>query len=96
MHYKLKELTQELDILFLCKFGSHLYGTATESSDTDIKGIFLPTKEQCFLNKIPKAITYNSKKDNSGKNTAEDIDIEVYSLHYYLELLKRISHNQYQ
>jgi len=85
----LKEFTKDLDIVFLCKFGSHLYGTATENSDTDIKGIFLPTKEQCFLNKIPRSLTYNSKSSNDEKNTSEDIDVELYSLHYYLELLKK-------
>lgn len=89
MQNKLKEITKDLNIIFICKFGSHLYGTATENSDVDIKGIFAPTKEQCFLNKIPKAITYSSKNDNSEKNISEDIDIEIYSLHYYLELLKK-------
>lgn len=80
---------EDLEIIFLCKFGSHLYGTSTKDSDEDYKGIFLPTEEQCFLGKIPKAITYNSKSDNAEKNTNEDIDIELYSLHYYLELLKK-------
>lgn len=78
-----------LYIIFLCQFGSHLYGTATENSDTDIKGIFLPSKEQCFLNRIPKSITYNSKSGTDNKNTSDDVDIELYSLHYYLELLKK-------
>lgn len=88
MYDKLKGLTKNLNIIFLCKFGSHLYGTATENSDVDIKGIFFPTKEQCFLNRIPKSVNYNSKSGNSDKNTSDDIDIEIYSLHYYLELLK--------
>ncbi len=86
---KIMELTKDLHILFLCRFGSHLYGTNTDQSDEDYKGIFLPTKEQCFLNKIPKSIVYNSKSSNADKNTSEDIDIELYSLHYYLELLKK-------
>jgi len=30
-------------------FGSHLYGTATEKSDRDFKGIFLPTAEEILF-----------------------------------------------
>ena len=66
-------------------FGSHLYGTANENSDKDFKGIFMPTKEQIFLGKIPKALNWNTKK-GEGKNTSEDIDTELYSLHYFLWL----------
>jgi hypothetical protein len=50
------------DIILQMKHGSHLYGTNTPLSDLDIKGIFLPTIEQIFLNNIPKHITKNSKK----------------------------------
>jgi len=66
-------------------FGSHLYGTNTELSDKDFKGIFMPTKEQIFLGKIPKS--YHQTTGNSlSKNTSEDIDYEIYSLHYFIEL----------
>jgi len=78
----------KLNIIFLTKFGSHLYGTDSESSDIDIKGVFLPTTEQCFLNEIPKSLSYSSGKDDS-KNSSDDIDIELYSLHYYLKLLQK-------
>lgn len=67
------------------KFGSHLYGLETENSDTDYKGIFLPSKEDCFLNKIPKSYS-KSSGNNFSKNTKEDIDYEIYSLQYFLAL----------
>ena len=67
------------------KFGSHLYGTNTKDSDTDYKGIFMPNREQIYLGKIPKCYSENTKI-GTGKNTSEDTDIEVYSLHYFLEL----------
>ncbi|MCK4576818.1 nucleotidyltransferase domain-containing protein [candidate division WOR-3 bacterium] len=67
------------------KFGSHLYGTNTKDSDTDYKGIFMPTKEQILLGRIPKCYSENTKV-GVGRNTSEDIDIETYSLHYFLEL----------
>lgn len=67
-------------------FGSHLYGTADESSDKDYKGIFLPSKEQIMLNRISKSITSHTKRDNNSKNTKDDIDTELYSLHYFIHL----------
>lgn len=75
-----------VDTIVKIVFGSHLYGTANENSDKDFKGIFMPTKEQIYLGKVPKALTFNTKKDNGEKNTNEDIDTELYSLHYFLHL----------
>ena len=67
-------------------FGSHLYGTNTSDSDMDFKGIFLPTKEQIFLGKIPKSYNNAKKKAEGEKNTADDVDVEMYSLHYFIKL----------
>ena len=67
------------------KFGSHLYGTNTPESDTDYKGIFMPSKEQIYLGRIPKCYSENTKV-GEGKNTSEDTDLEMYSLHYFLKL----------
>jgi hypothetical protein len=67
-------------------FGSHLYGTSTPDSDRDYKGIFLPSKEEIYLGKIPKSKQENSKKNNTAKNTSEDTDTEMYSLHYFLKM----------
>lgn len=67
-------------------FGSYLYGTNTPDSDLDYKGIFLPNKEQIFLGKIPRSFNLNTKKNSNQKNTSEDIDCEIYSLHYFIKL----------
>lgn len=67
-------------------FGSHLYGTATEKSDMDYKGVYLPSRYSLYLNRISKSLSRNTKTDNNGKNTANDIDSEFYSLHYFIEL----------
>jgi hypothetical protein len=66
-------------------FGSHLYGTSTPESDKDFKGVFLPTREQILLGKIPKSINESSNKTNI-KNTSKDVDLEMYSLHYFIHL----------
>ncbi len=83
----LKE-NKNLNIIFLCKFGSHLYGTNTEESDQDYKGVFLPTIGECILGNAPKSFSFKSNKEE-GKNSKEDTDIELYSLQYYLKLLQK-------
>ena len=75
----------ENSIIVRTIFGSHLYGTANNNSDMDFKGIFMPSKEQIYLGRIPKCLIQNTKKGNC-KNTNKDIDIELYSLHYFIHL----------
>lgn len=70
-------------------FGSHLYGTASPSSDKDFKGVYVPTLDQMRLGRFPKSINENTKLNSSEKNTSEDTDKEIYSLHYFLELAKK-------
>jgi len=67
-------------------FGSHLYGTSTLESDHDFKGVFLPSREQILLGKIPKSINESTKSGNVNKNTSNDVDFEIYSLHYFVHL----------
>jgi len=73
-------------ILYLTEFGSHLYGTNTEASDTYVKGIFLPSKESLLLGETCRHLTYNSEKGD-GKNSSEDVDLQLWSLHYFVHLL---------
>lgn len=67
-------------------FGSHLYGTASPNSDHDFKGVFMPSAEQVLLGRIPKSMSNNTKKDSSQKNSPDDVDTEMYSLHYFIHL----------
>jgi hypothetical protein len=75
-----------MNLLVKTIFGSHLYGTNTEESDMDYKGIFMPSKKEMFLGKIPKCISETTKSGNTSKNTAEDVDTDIYSLQYFVEL----------
>ena len=77
---------KDLNVIMKTKFGSHLYGTNTPDSDLDIKGIYMPTEEQIFLGRFGKSNTYNVKVSDGSKNTSEDMDIEMYSLHYFIKL----------
>jgi hypothetical protein len=70
-------------------FGSHLYGTATEKSDKDFKGVFLPSMNEMLLGRVPKTVSFNTKTDSEQKNTSADVDRELYSLQYFFELAKK-------
>ncbi len=76
-----------MDLIVKMMFGSHLYGTSTPDSDIDYKGVFLPTKEEVLLGRFPKSRGYSTGKENS-RNTREDVDVEIYSLHYFIKLAR--------
>lgn len=84
----IKTTQSENNLIVLMQFGSHLYGTNTETSDIDLKGIYMPSKRQIYLNNIPNSIKYDSIKNRNinHKNTKDDIDCELYSLHYFIKL----------
>lgn len=73
------------NIILRAVHGSVLYGTNTPESDSDYKGIYLPSKEECFLNQIQSNISSTTGKPNS-KNTKDDIDIEIFSLQQFIKL----------
>jgi predicted nucleotidyltransferase len=75
----------DLNLIVKMKFGAHMYGTATSKSDIDYRGVFLPSKAEVLLGRIPKRLTFSSG-DNVSKNTPQDIDVEIYSLHYFISL----------
>jgi predicted nucleotidyltransferase len=72
-------------ILFKCLGGSYLYGTNSESSDKDYKGVFLPHLRDLILGKAPKHYTSTTGSFNE-RNSSDDVDETYYSLQYFLEL----------
>jgi len=75
-----------MTILTRILFGSHLYGTSTENSDTDYKAIYMPSFQDLCFGRVKKNITTHTKSDIYSKNTAEDVDIETFSLQYFIQL----------
>ena len=75
-----------LNIIVKLRFGSYMYGTNTPDSDLDYKGVFLPNKRQILLGSIPKALNFDTKKNSNKKNTSDDIDCQIYSLHYFIKM----------
>lgn len=74
-----------MDLIVKMTFGAHLYGTATVASDLDYKGIFLPSREEILLGRIPKCRSFATGSD-LFKNLPGDIDEDVYSLNYFIKL----------
>lgn len=77
-----------MKIIFEAIAGSHLFGLNTPSSDKDYKGVFIPTKEDYFLQKAPKSIK-RTTGDNHSKNGANDVDTEYYSINKFFEMLEQ-------
>lgn len=70
--------------IFKTTYGSHLYGTNVETSDTDIKGVFLPTADELLDCQVPSSFTQNTNNNSKRKNTAEDTDLQYTSLHKFM------------
>lgn len=83
--YKIMEILEGRQTICIIIHGSKLYGLEHENSDTDIKGVFLPSKRDILLGDIPDVIKYTSGSDDS-KNSKDDIDIELYSIHHFFKL----------
>lgn len=74
-------------LMFLTVFGSGLYGTQSPGySDIDLRGIFLPSLQSLALNQAHKSLRY-STGSNECRNTCEDVDIDLWSVQYWLKLL---------
>jgi len=84
----LEQMLKEHNVILLTRFGSHLYGTNTPSSDVDYKGIYIPSLEDILINRVKKSINFDTNKSNE-KNSAEDVDCELYSIHHFLHLASK-------
>lgn len=72
-------------LIFRTLHGSHLYGTDSPNSDTDIKGVYIaPLKEVCLRQAKP-TICVNTKADRHAKNSHEDIDITHKEIHSFIK-----------
>jgi len=78
-------------VIYLTITGSKMYGLDTEKSDTDIKGIFIPSKRDLFLQKVDDVFSFNTQK--TMKNTSEDIDFTLFSIHHFLQRFQKSEAN---
>ena len=68
------------------QFGSHVYGTNLPTSDTDYKAIAIPSKKDIIMQRVFKTVNKSTGNEKT-KNTADDVDYEVFALHYFMKLL---------
>jgi predicted nucleotidyltransferase len=75
------------NLIFKCKVGSALYGTATETSDTDYSGVFVPPKEALFgLSPVDNIDMSIVSKGENGRNTKEAVDLQLHSVQKFARL----------
>jgi hypothetical protein len=82
-------------ILFETVFGSHLYGTNTLTSDHDFKGVYVPSPQEILRPRIPDVKTFNTGNTKT-KNSADDVDRELYSVHKFFDMLIKGDMNAYE
>ena len=87
---KIKEVEKEypVKVIYVIKIGSKLYGTNSESSDTDYIGLFVPDPLSVLLKRDLEHYCKTTGQDNS-KNTKDDIDIQFWSIYKFLNLVKK-------
>lgn len=74
-----------MELIVSMVFGSVLYGTAIENSDTDIKAIGIPSVEDILsFNAKEKKFSFKTGSD-IGKNSKDDIDLEIINIKKFLE-----------
>ncbi|TWB47135.1 DNA polymerase beta superfamily protein [Nitrospirillum viridazoti] len=76
-----------VDLLVDMRFGSHLYGTATPSSDMDYKAVYVPEGRDILLGRARDSVVLTPPKPGGEKNGPGDVDHDAYSLQRYLELV---------
>jgi len=75
-------------VVYVTKYGSKLYGTDNPNSDTDYKGIFIPNQESVLLKRDMEHYNFNSN-DNNTRNGKDDIDLQLFSIYKFFNLLKK-------
>ncbi len=73
--------------IFLARTGSQMYGTNTINSDDDFTGIYIASPDYTYGLKKCEMVEYRTNKVNSSKrNSAGDVDVNLYSLYKYVTL----------
>lgn len=83
-----KGLVAPHTLLYVARAGSYLFGTDTEESDIDFKGLYLPSAESLLLGEKSKTLKYSTGNDESG-NSKGDLDLELLPVHSWLKDLER-------
>lgn len=74
-----------MKLIFKTRFGSHLYGTDTPSSDEDFKGIYVCSLEDIILKKDTTTKHEGIKLSTTQRNQQGDIDCEMIELRRFIK-----------
>jgi len=74
-------------VVYVTIYGSKLFGTDNANSDTDYKGIFIPSKKDVLLKRDIEHYNYNT--NSQAKNEKDDIDLQLYSIYKWFNLPKK-------
>lgn len=85
----LKQIENKIDgeIIYLTQFGSYLYGTETETSDLDFRGVFIPSTKSLLLK-----IDQDEFNDEFYVNKTK-IDVKLFSIYKFLKLCSKADTN---
>jgi len=75
-------------VIYVTISGSRLYGTENKNSDVDYKGIFVPTQRDILLKRDPEHWT-SSTGDNKTRNGVDDVDIQLWSIYKFAQLMTK-------
>jgi len=75
-------------VIYITVSGSKLYGTDNENSDTDMKGIFIPSR-QSVLTKTDLSSYTRDTNNKKEKNGVEDIDFTLHSIYSFFGQLSK-------
>lgn len=79
------QLPEVANTVVLIQHGSHLYGTNTETSDLDYKGVYQASLSEILLGKAAEHLDFNTKSAScSEKNTSEDRDLQYKELRKFI------------
>lgn len=92
-HVKLQHEWLQANMILYVESGSYAYGTNTEKSDKDFKGIAIPPLREYYLG----SDTFNSTQITTGnqtsKNSHEDIDVTIYSIKNFVKMAEQANPN---
>jgi len=75
-------------VVYVSYTGSKLYGTDSPTSDSDFKGVFIPSKRSLLL--ADSVDHYSSNSNNTtDKNGEDDIDFSLMSIHRFFSQLSK-------
>lgn len=86
------ELHPDRKILFLVEAGSHFFNLNSLNSDTDFRGIYMPSLEEFYEGESKRKFFERKTLEGNKvgvKNTKNDVDFYLFSYTFFLDLLKR-------